>query len=277
VLFSGCGPEVLQVATRTEAKSVLGIELNSTAVSCARKGVELLRGRNRPNNPVAADKIRLLEGDAFELLPSLPRGCFDRVLAPRPKGVDAAENGGGGDGGASFLDLLLPTMRSGAECHWYDFAAEGEVPACERTRSFLQEACKKHGLRCEILHSGLAGKKSIATRQFRVCVDFRVHAEGEAAQQIHGSNVVTQRMLESMSKQQMLQRHGGAEAAVTGYGSVTVAPSSSATAACTGLSQEDAGTAAVEKTLFGCEKCGRKFDSRNGLFRHVHQHKGACN
>eukprot|EP00929_Paragymnodinium_shiwhaense_P112711 TRINITY_DN80979_c0_g1_i1.p1 TRINITY_DN80979_c0_g1~~TRINITY_DN80979_c0_g1_i1.p1 ORF type:complete len:717 (-),score=140.06 TRINITY_DN80979_c0_g1_i1:257-2335(-) len=269
VLFSGCGPEVLQVAARTEARSVLGIELNPTAVACARKGVELLRGRNKPNNPAAADKITVREGDVYELLPSLPRGCFDRVIAPRPKGVDASENGGGGDGGSRFLDLLLPTLRSGAECHWYDFAAEGEVPACERTRQFLQEACKRHGLRVEILHSGLAGKKSIATRQFRVCVDFRVHAEGEAAEQIHGANVVTKRMLESTSKQQVLQRHGGADAAVC------VGGVESTNGAAPGAKEDTGASGAGEKT-FDCDKCGRIFASRNALFRHVHQYKGSC-
>lgn len=248
VLFAGIAPEALQVAAKTEAAAVTAIELNPSAVACARRSVALLRGRNRPNRPEAADKITLIEGDAIDVCSTLPRGCFDRVLAPRPKGVVASENGGGDDGGTRFMDALLPTLRSGAECHWYDFAAEGELPACERTRQFVAACCERHGLRCEILYTGLAGKKSIATRQFRVCVDFRVHAEGDDAVQLHGTNVVTERMMASTSKRQLVQERqqqpppasSGAQGGGGGGGK------------------------------YACRGCGQPFSSRNAMFRHVH-------
>lgn len=203
VLFAGCGPEVLTIAAKTEASSVLGIEMNPSAAACMRRGVEMLSCINgRPHQPEAAEKITVEEGDVAAVLPTLPRGCFDRILAPRPKGAEAGVDGGGGGGGVEFLDALLPTLRSGGECHWYDFASKAELPSCERTRSFVVEACSRNGLRAEILYVGPAGKKQIAMLQFRICIDFRVHADGEEAQRVHGSNVVTERMMASTSKRQ---------------------------------------------------------------------------
>ena len=62
--------------------------------------------------------------------------------------------------------------REGGECHWYDFAADHEYPQCERTVRLLTRACHNHGLALTVLHVAHAG--SVAVRQWRVCVDFRV-------------------------------------------------------------------------------------------------------
>lgn len=204
-LFSGCAAEVLQIAVKTHAKRIVAIELNAVAVSCARKGIALLRGKThqRAGNIDAASKIELIEGDVATVLPTLPLASFDRIIAPRPKGVEANVDGGGGDGGSLFLNLLLPLLKCRGECHWYDFASKAELPSCLRTTSFLEEACAKHGLACEILHVGLAGKKSIAARQYRVCVDFRVRPISAEAQRAHGKDVVDARMLAHTSKKQM--------------------------------------------------------------------------
>ena len=70
---------------------------------------------------------------------------------------------------SSCLGLLL------YEIHWTDFAADWELPQCQRTRDFLTKVCAEAGLRCEVLHSARAGKSSVAKRQYRVTVDIRVH------------------------------------------------------------------------------------------------------
>ena len=98
---------------------------------------------------------------------------FDRVLAPRPK--EGAMDGdlGQGSGGKEFLEALLPVMKqNGGECHWYDFAADHEFPSCTRTRQLLESVCDSQGLDMEVLHVANAG--SVAMRQLRVCVDFRI-------------------------------------------------------------------------------------------------------
>ena len=211
VLFAGCGPEALHVASRTEASLVVGVEMNEIAAKCFARGLETLARAKKDN----ANRVRVVHADALQ---DLQRRAtlgerFDRVLAPRPKsrhdgeraGADderaAAENaagtmtqrrqsddhddhdtearaaddagGGGGADGEHFLHALLPLLAPGGEVHWTDFAADWELPRCERTRAFLNAACAKRGLHCEVLHSGRAGS-SVAKRQYRVTVDFRV-------------------------------------------------------------------------------------------------------
>jgi hypothetical protein len=59
------------------------------------------------------------------------------------------------------------------------------------------------GLSCDILYCGLAGKKSIAAGQYRICVDFRVHPVTAEAKRRHGESIVHEHMLASLSKLQV--------------------------------------------------------------------------
>ena len=58
------------------------------------------------------------------------------------------------------------------ECHWYDFAADHELPECRRTRDAVEAACLAVGLSIEVIHVAKVG--SVAKRQFRICLDFRI-------------------------------------------------------------------------------------------------------
>lgn len=176
VLFAGVGMEALQIAGRTEACSVIAIELNPIAVECARRGHELL-SRNKAGVKCigAADRLEIVHGDVLEILPTLPQNHFDRILAPRPKEGNQDGDLGTGEGGAEFLEALLPLMKqNGGECHWYDFAADHEYPTCTRTCSLIARTCERMGLASEVIHIANAG--SVAMRQLRVCVDFRISA-----------------------------------------------------------------------------------------------------
>ena len=73
---------------------------------------------------------------------------------------------------------MLPLLKSKGEVHWYDFAADHELPNCDRTRKTLESACQSLGLEMEIIHVARVG--SIAKRQWRVCVDFRIVAKPAA-------------------------------------------------------------------------------------------------
>eukprot|EP00747_Dinoflagellata_sp_TGD_P018610 gnl/TRDRNA2_/TRDRNA2_126612_c1_seq1.p1 gnl/TRDRNA2_/TRDRNA2_126612_c1~~gnl/TRDRNA2_/TRDRNA2_126612_c1_seq1.p1 ORF type:complete len:376 (+),score=60.80 gnl/TRDRNA2_/TRDRNA2_126612_c1_seq1:76-1128(+) len=177
VPFAGCGPETLQLAARTEAAEVRAVELNPFAVRCARRGVELLR----KSSPEAAGRVSVVEGDVRVIAPGTPRACFDRIVAPRPKGRGDGQQDGGhstgeneSDFGADFLQRLLPLLRDGGVCHWYDFAADWELPSCERTRAFVSELCLENGFGCEIHRCAPSNRKSIAERQHRIVIDFDV-------------------------------------------------------------------------------------------------------
>jgi tRNA G37 N-methylase Trm5 len=170
VLFSGVGMDAFQVAARTEATSVTAVEYNEYAMSCALKGHQLLeRNQQGVQCPGAAERLQLIHGDCLDVLPTLPRNHYHRVLAPRPKegNVDGDQPPGRGlcgNGGRSFLDALLPVLRAeGGECHWYDFCADHEYPTCIRTRTFLSEVCNSHGLGIEVIHIAHVG--SVAKRQ----------------------------------------------------------------------------------------------------------------
>jgi tRNA G37 N-methylase Trm5 len=121
VLFSGVGMEALQIAGRTEAKHILGIEKNPIAARCAQNAHIMLRRNKAVKCIGAADRLEFLEGDVMHILPTLPRDHFDRILAPRPKESVLDGDLGDGDGGIKFLRALLPVLRqTGGECHWYD-------------------------------------------------------------------------------------------------------------------------------------------------------------
>jgi len=206
-LFSGVGAEALQIAARTAAAAVVCVELNPVAVACLRKGVALLAGREgrRGQDPAAAAKLQVLEGDALALLPGLPVRGFDRCVAPRPKGPEAGRDGGGGDGGRAFLAALLPALRPGGEVHWYDFATKAEVAAgCPRTRALVAGCCAAAGLAAEFLHAGPAGRRCVAAGQWRVCVDFRVRplAAAGAAGAAGEEDAVRARVRAATSKRQ---------------------------------------------------------------------------
>lgn len=168
VLFAGCCPEALQLADKTEAESIVAVELNPDAVRCARRSLEMMERRNA----VRAGCLQILEGDVLAVVPGLEQGCFHRVLAPRPKGRTEEEDG---ELVASFLGALLPLLRAGGVCHWYDFVADWEFPTCERSTARIAEACRCSGRECKILRCAAANNKPVAERQYRTVIDFSVH------------------------------------------------------------------------------------------------------
>ena len=172
VAFAGCGPEVLQLLSHTEAEEVVAVELNTVAMRCLRRSLEMMHLSSSDGTNYG--RARVLEGDVRELAGTLPRQHYHRILAPRPKNpgdgdVDL------GDGGAEFLDALLPLLQENGVCHWYDFAADWELPACERTCKTLEDACRRHQRTCNVVRVAAANRRTIAERQYRVVADFRVN------------------------------------------------------------------------------------------------------
>lgn len=172
VLFSGVGMDAMQIAARTEA-TVQAVELNPTAVECARRGQRMLVRNKAVKCAGAADRLAFIEGDAIEVMKTMQEKSFDRILAPRPKEGSLDGDLGSGDSGVGFLKALLPLLKEeGGECHWYDFAADHELPLCLRTKKTIETVAEELGIGVEIIHVAKVG--SIAKRQMRVCMDFRV-------------------------------------------------------------------------------------------------------
>lgn len=174
--------EALQIAARTEAATVLAIERNKAAAECLRRAKRMLERNKTATCPGggkgAAERLTIVEGDALDVLPTLERSSFHRIVAPRPKEGNLDGDLGTGDAGREFLLAMLPLLKLKGEVHWYDFAADHELPNCDRTRESIQAVCRSLGLEMEVIHVAKVG--SIAKRQFRVCMDFRIMRESEA-------------------------------------------------------------------------------------------------
>ena len=176
VVFAGVGMEALQIVARTEATEVVTIERNEVAVQCLRRAKRMLERNKTATCPGsgkgAAERLKIMEGDAMDILPTLKKGGFDRIVAPRPK--EGAMDGdlGTGDAGTPFLLAMLPLLKLKGDVHWYDFAADHEWPRCDRTRKSVEIVCRSLGLEMEVIHVAKVG--SVAKRQLRVCMDFRI-------------------------------------------------------------------------------------------------------
>lgn len=138
VVFAGVGMEALQIVARTEAKEVLAIEMNEVAVECLRRGRRMLDRNKTVKVPGggqgAVERLSIMGGDAFDILPTLEKESFDRIVAPRPKEGALDGDMGTGDAGKAFLVAMLPLLKVKGEVHWYDFASDAELPTCDRTR-----------------------------------------------------------------------------------------------------------------------------------------------
>lgn len=176
VVFAGVGMEALQIVSRTEAKEVLAIERNEVAAECLRRAKRMLERNKTVTCPEggkgAAERLSIMEGDALDILPKLEILSYDRIVAPRPKESNLDGDLGTGDAGKEFLLAMLPLLKVKGEVHWYDFAADHELPSCDRTRETVQKVCQSLGLSMEVIHVAKVG--SIAKRQFRICMDFRI-------------------------------------------------------------------------------------------------------
>ena len=147
VMFSGCGPFPLAIARNTEAKRVVGIELNPMAHAYGLQNVQLNK----------LDNVELLEGDVRMIVPKLGE-TFDRIIMPLPHTA------------SDFVDLLPSVSKPGTIIHLYDF--EDEPGFYEKAAAKLESACQNANIKCEILTVVKCGQFS--PHRFRVCVDFKI-------------------------------------------------------------------------------------------------------
>ena len=149
VMFSGSAPYPLVLARHTEAKRIVGVELNPHAHGFAVK--------NRDLNKESYSKVELINGDVRVEVPRL-KAEFNRVLMPLPKTSE------------EFLDIALPVVKSGGMIHLYAFLNEKEIVAEGQN---IVDLCEELGYDVELVNTVKCGQHAPYT--FRVCFDLKVY------------------------------------------------------------------------------------------------------
>ncbi|MBM9538267.1 class I SAM-dependent methyltransferase [Desulfobulbus alkaliphilus] len=144
VLGSGIGPYPLIIARHSQAREIVGIEINSIAHQYARKNLAANRGINN---------VVCILGDAARELPSLHRG-FDRILIVQPLG------------GAALLPHALAALRPGGCLHLYDMQPKNQY---EGTITKMTVACARMDQCIRHLDTILCGH--CGPTRYRICLD----------------------------------------------------------------------------------------------------------
>lgn len=147
VMFSGAGPYTCVIAKNTEAKEVVGVEINPEGHKLAEENIK----KNKLTNATTYC------GDVRDVVPGLvvKTGLFDRIFMPLPKSAE------------TFLDVALAAAAPGATIHFYAFLHE-DVHL--QAHDWIKEACAQAGKPCTILKTVKCGQQ--APGVFRWCVDF---------------------------------------------------------------------------------------------------------
>lgn len=106
--FCGVGPFVVPVAA--QGSVITTIEKNPEAVHWLGENLELNR---------VVDRVRVIEGDALEILPGLA-ASFDRVICPTPYGRD------------DVLPLVASRTKIGGIIHFYTFKNDRQAKELAR-------------------------------------------------------------------------------------------------------------------------------------------------
>ncbi len=147
VMFSGVAPYPLILAKHSEAKEIVGVELNPLAHKFAEENILLNK---------FASRIHLFNGDVKKVVPKLKKK-FDRIIMPLPKTAE------------SFLSTAFKACRFPCIIHFYCFAEENEFNIAKQ---MILNQCKNNNIKCKILRIVKAGQTS--PRKYRICIDFKV-------------------------------------------------------------------------------------------------------
>ncbi|MEM7819369.1 MAG: class I SAM-dependent methyltransferase family protein [Candidatus Aenigmatarchaeota archaeon] len=104
VFFAGVGPFAIEIAKKTKAKKIIGIEINPKAIKYFKKNIEL----NKINN------VEAIFGDVKKEARKFYNSC-DRVLMPLPEKA------------IEFLDDAVNCLKKNGVCHFYCFSKEEKL------------------------------------------------------------------------------------------------------------------------------------------------------
>ncbi len=143
-LFSGVGPYPITFSVHTSADRIVGVEINPQAHQLALENI----GKNRCTN------VRLLRGDAKDIVPKLHDEKFDRITMPLPESA------------MDFIELVLSVTKKGGTIHCYTFEQEGEFDRAISTLRRVVEKKNRRLLSYEVIKAG-----QHAPRVWRICID----------------------------------------------------------------------------------------------------------
>ena len=138
VMFSGVAPFNLTIAKHSNAKEIVGIEINPEAHKYAEENIILNKFKN----------IFLYKGNIKTTIPKLKRK-FDRIIMPAPKNAK------------NYLDLAKKYTKKGGTIHFYTFEKEENF-------NKLKEKFKEFK-KIKIIKTGQTSPKV-----YRICLDLRV-------------------------------------------------------------------------------------------------------
>jgi len=142
VLFSGIGVYPIIFSKHSQAKEIVGVEINPDACEYGEGNVILNKIKN----------VRLFCGDVREVVPHLGMK-FDRILLPLPSHAE------------DFFPLLRKIAKKGAIVHYYTFEEEGMFPeARKRVKNSFPKSRIRRVVKC--------GQPK--PRTFRICLDFTI-------------------------------------------------------------------------------------------------------
>jgi tRNA (guanine37-N1)-methyltransferase len=151
VMFSGCAPYPVVLSKNTEAKHILGIEINPDGHKYGLENLKLNKLKN----------VELICGDVHAVIPQLkqqnPKLAYDRIIMPLPKTAD------------EFLDDALIVTKKGTMVHFYDFL---ETDKFDEAVKKIDAACKKRKIKYKVHDIVKCGQH--APYVYRICVDFEI-------------------------------------------------------------------------------------------------------
>lgn len=149
VMFSGCAPFPCVISKNTEAKEIVGIEINPEGHKYGVQNILLNKLKN----------IILINGDVKKDVPLLAeKGLkFERIVMPAPHNAE------------SFIEEALMVAKKGTIIHYYDFLHQDKFVDAEKK---IDVACKKNNRNWKKISIVKCGQH--APRFYRVCLDFEV-------------------------------------------------------------------------------------------------------
>jgi len=145
VMFSGCGPFVVNICKNSGVKEVYGVEINPIAHKYALENLKLNK----------VDNAKLFLGDVRRVLPKIKKK-FDRIIMPLPKSAE------------TFLDVALSKIKKKGIIHLYLFLNEDKINVkdiAKFLKGFISKKFKvKNVVKCGQFGPGI----------FRVSVDILI-------------------------------------------------------------------------------------------------------
>jgi len=145
-MFSGAAPYPVVFAKNTEAKKIIGVELNKEGHAYGLKNVEL----NKVTN------VELFEGDVTDVVPKLKQQ-FDRITMPLPHT------------GEEFLPIALDAIKKHGVIHYYCFIDKENI---ESERERIQKLVEGHGKKAKTITPIICGQHS--PKRHRMCYDIEI-------------------------------------------------------------------------------------------------------